>query len=923
MSAAWVRHCFHGARFCGECAISFCFWALWLALGLLLALQIGIASSKELSVPDFLLRSLEERLAASHLGIRFGHAAFDPAGRILIENVRFNLPEFEDPVATARSVYVELDPWSLLAGRFEPRRVRLTGLNVFVPAMLAPSGRNEEVLHELEIVGAPDDHEIAIEHGAGYVAGVPVVLRGRFALPRARSGTQALPFTSLIAQHYATICRHLVATAERLALLEEPAVDIRLIPSATRGALARVEVVARSARWSGPQSVKLTGLRASTRLPLLGEAPTMALLTLEADEVKTDFATAHDFRLRLRGALHPAAPSFEPRGAEVTARDLVTRDATLGAPVVRVAGSLPRLRVEALTTYAGLPLAVAGEGDLAQRSGTARIDAELSPTVLDLVSRKLGRDLSRFLRFGAPARLQADATFADGWKLRGASGRFAATKIDGYGVMFDSVTGEFEGDLHRVFAHHLIGNVGENYARGSFEQDFASRDYRFLLEGRLRPLDIGPWFHEWWPNFFHQLAFPDAPPDASVEVAGRWGHGHTTQVFVYAWSANAGFRGATFDYARTLLFIRPNFIDGLEVFGTRGAGEARGTFQRHVDFATGEWSALDVDFFSTLDPATGRLLIAREIGHTLDPFVFERSPTLKVRGHFDGPAAPGGPHHRVEIDCDSVGGFSLYGFPFRNVAFTGTLSDGDLTLRHAEAQVAQGTLSGTAKLWTDGEVRRLGFDAILRDARLADAVTTVETFVAQRRGETLPAGGDRFLAGRSAVTLDAAVSAEGVFSDPYSYHGTGNALLSGSELGEVRLLGGLSQLFNFTALRFTSARTSFELAGRKLVFPDVAVTGANSAIEAHGTYALDSHQLDFKARVYPFRESKSFLQSFAGAVLTPLSTALEVKLTGPLDRPAWAFVIGPTNFLRSLLPSSTPPEETAPKPTSTPPYLTR
>jgi hypothetical protein len=27
---------------------------------------------------------------------------------------------------------------------------------------------------------------------------------------------------------------------------------------------------------------------------------------------------------------------------------------------------------------------------------------------------------------------------------------------------------------------------------------------------------------------------------------------------------------------------------------------------------------------------------------------------------------------------------------------------------------------------------------------------------------------------------------------------------------------------------------------------------------------------------------------------------LEVKLTGPLDKPKWAFVIGPTNFFRSL-----------------------
>jgi autotransporter translocation and assembly factor TamB len=114
------------------------------------------------------------------------------------------------------------------------------------------------------------------------------------------------------------------------------------------------------------------------------------------------------------------------------------------------------------------------------------------------------------------------------------------------------------------------------------------------------------------------------------------------------------------------------------------------------------------------------------------------------------------------------------------------------------------------------------------------------------------------------------------------------------------LLGLLSELLNFTALRFTAASADFTVEGAKLVFPNVTVSGANSAIQAHGTYALERRDLDFNARVYPFQESKSFLQSVVGVVLTPLSAALEVKLNGPLDQPKWAFVIGPTNLLRNL-----------------------
>ena len=59
-------------------------------------------------------------------------------------------------------------------------------------------------------------------------------------------------------------------------------------------------------------------------------------------------------------------------------------------------------------------------------------------------------------------------------------------------------------------------------------------------------------------------------------------------------------------------------------------------------------------------------------------------------------------------------------------------------------------------------------------------------------------------------------------------------------------------------------------------------------------------------------------------MLTPLSNALEVKLTGTLVKPEWSFVIGPTNFLRSLsggdsdskLPTAAD-EPTSPAPRST------
>ncbi|MCC6414426.1 MAG: hypothetical protein IT582_00740, partial [Opitutaceae bacterium] len=142
--------------------------------------------------------------------------------------------------------------------------------------------------------------------------------------------------------------------------------------------------------------------------------------------------------------------------------------------------------------------------------------------------------------------------------------------------------------------------------------------------------------------------------------------------------------------------------------------------------------------------------------------------------------------------------------------------------------------------------------------------------------------------------------------------GSGNAELSGRGLGEIKLLGLLSELLRFTSLRFNHLSTNFTVERDKVVFPEVSLTGSNSAINARGSYSLAQGELDFNARVYPFQESEFFLKTVVGAVLTPLSNVLEVKLTGELAKPKWAFVIGPTNLLRSLGEAAATSTEPAP-----------
>lgn len=918
-----AQHFRHAALFCGDCVVLMLCWTLWLALGALLVLQVVIATSHELAAPGWMLRQLETRLDATGIHARFGRATFNPGGGVLLENVSLSLPEFEHPVVTARAIYLDLEPWLILAGQIEPRRLHGTGLRLYAPGMLTPSGHDEELVHDLEFTLAPGDHVFTLDELRARIAGIAVTAHGTIPWSRARS-SPSVPLLDQFTKHFAAVCTQLLSATAQLTQLQEPQLDLALAPSGARGLLAHTTLTARRLTVAAIPGVVAQELRVIATLPLVGAAPAPVTLHLSADDVQLPQLTLRRPRAEIHGTFSPAKLALTPQVLEIAAAEVSSRGfvATSVAALLKpVAGSatLPgrgpvpaQVEAAVVAFLHGAPLGAAGRVDLAGQAAQLHLAGQAAPELLTPISAVIKRDIRRFFSYAAPIDLEVDAGFGPAWKFQGVAGRVSLREVDAYRVPIDAAHGEITFDGRNFVARHAFASIGEDFARGSFEQDLKTKGYRFLLEGRLRPLDIGGWFHgSWWKNIFSQFSFPDSPPEASVDVAGRWFAAETTNVFVFAESRRPIIRGATFDYVRTLLFIRPNFIDGLEVFGLRAATDLRGVFAYHFDPGERAWTKLTFDFASTLALEQGATLLGSAFTTHLSPFTFAQPPRVHVVGDFDGPGAEHGSHQHLRITAESTGDFSFHRFPGKNLGFDATLGDGEVTIDKIRAEVAGGLVTGHARVWGPEQERRLGVDAAVKGASLPQAIKVVTEYAALRQRRAASSS-DKLVTGHTETKLDLALSAEGRIDDPYSFQGNGNAALIG-ELGQVRLLGLLSELLHFTSLRFTGARADFKIQGRKLVFPTVSITGANSAIEAHGDYALDRHDLNFNARVYPFQESKSLL-SVVGFVLTPFSAVLEVKLTGPLDQPQWAFVIGPTNLFRSL----STPAEAAPAPANPP-----
>ncbi len=898
-----------GLRFCGAGVVAFAVWTLWLTLALLLVVQIYIATHHELEVPAFVLRTFEDRLAASGVRVTFGRTSFDPTGRVLIEDARLFLPAFAEPVFSAHGLYTRLDPWALAAGKFEPREVRVTGASLAIPAMLSRSGAAEEILRDLDALLVPGDHALTVAQFSAHIAGVSVSARGSVYLPAASTARSApLPGADFLAKNFTALCRQLEAARTQLATLDQPELHLDLSPSESRAVIANVTLSARGWKLTSPLPLQIGGLRIVTKFPLLGDAPVAARLEFTADDLVLPFdARAHRVRASIRGTLRPAQVSFVPRELELSAEALTAADFYATTVAARLTpGPLPQIDGDIVARIMGEPLAIRGSADFKAETATVHFDGAISPAVMGPISARVHTDARRFFNFKALECTGGLVTIGPGWKFEKVSARTVIQGIEAYHVQMEEGRAVVEFDGRHLHAPEAWARIGENFARGSYDHDLGTRDFRFLLAGQLRPLDISGWFGPWWPNFFNDFALPVAPPRASVDIQGRWGESRYSSNFISVETIGPVIRGTKLDFARARLFVRPAFYDAPEFWATSGTGAVRGTFTYATDPETFAWRSLQFNVASTIDPAVAVQMMGPGGASVLAPFAFAQPPALKLAGRIDGPAAPGGAHQTITIEARSAGAFHLHEFPLENIAFTAAIRDDDVAIDNLHAGFAGGVATGRVKLTGRGADRRLSAELAVKDTSLGRAAAILQDYAAKIHGLPPPPPG-KFVQEKANVRLDLTASAEGRYADPFSYHGEGNATLQGAGLGEVPLLGQLSELLKFTALRFTAATAKFKIDGAKLAFSEFNLRGANSAIEAHGNYALDRRELDFKAKLLPFQESANILKSAIGAVLTPFSNVFEVVLTGSLEKPQWAFAMGPTNLLRSFGSGETPP----------------
>jgi hypothetical protein len=871
-------------------------WAVWLVLGASLVVLIYIASAHELPVPDFMLRRAEAELAKVNLTIKFGRARFDPTGKLLLENVEFRSRRFEEPLLTCRMLYLRRDFWSALAGRPIPDEIRLEGATLQLPAMLSPSGTVEPLIRDLAAVLRHEDRRWLVDQFNGRVGRLILTAQGDFTPPPRTPGA-AVPSPDQLIARFLEVSRQLALPLHRLDTFESPALAVRLESQPGVGNVAHLLLTAAAADQPWGQTLSLGPLAATGTLRLDGSEPRPLRLHAAARHARyqADYA-AETVRAILTLEISPGGHAARPREALVAAGLVSAPGLSLLGPVFRAdLARWPEVSAAAALQVSGEFIAAEVDARLTEQSARIRAAGRGSHELINRVLAQITPRAAPYFVFGDPVTFSAEAVFDPGWRFATLSSRVDAGRIDSRGVKITAARGRIDIAGKSFLASDARVELGENFARGSYWMDFATTDYRMLLDGQLRPADINGWFRgDWWLNFWNaRFAFPTAPPTAEIDLSGRWRDPSRTVYFGSGDARGATVWGGDFEQAHAVVFVRPNFAHGLALAATRAGGKQNlgGTFKRFAEPGAAGVGRFEFDFDTNADPAVlGRMLEGRA-DDVLASLRFTAPPSVHAWGTI-GPAA------NYSFTGTVGNAFHYYGFPVDTARVSGGVTGDDVRLDAIEFTAAGGKGSGKAGVYGPADRRRLGFDLYVNGAELARSIRAVEEYQANRTGEkSASVTESKFMQRAAGGKLDLGLSATGTPGEITTFSGNGNAALTGADLGEIHLFGLLSQVLsavslNFSSLKLDAAHSSFRLDGGRLYFPDLKVTGRSALIDARGNFTLATNALDFTARLKPYEENRNLITGVIGLVINPITSILELKLTGPIGNPDWSIFVG-------------------------------
>ncbi len=915
--------------------------ALLSVLGVQLFALVVLGTNHHLRLPAFARRAIEARLHDQGLSVRFSDLEVSLSGSLIVRDPKIFLADAAVPVVEANLLLAEPDWFALL---FEQRLslsdLRLINANCYCPPENSPTGLRESFITQLDTsLHSQGAHWWLLDHLNARVLNVSVFAQGTFLLPATLAAPS--PAAPSIASLYRQWARAAVELQPQFSLVDKPSLDVRL-----------------TGEEPGLTQIHVSALAEHAQLPDRGLNFGRATLHFVATWDGQLFRASSPAFARIASATYTASGDATPAvSINSLSANFPLADGPAGllsAPPARVAFTTaaiqyqdykcdsltanidfthwPEIPLSATLLLGPTSLHLAGNATIAPDQAIptwqGAVDFHTTSTLEDLAAllhQPLPPELDG-LKLDQPLQLEGDAHLSPDFNVESANLTLHARGVHYQSVDLDSLSaqGRLTRDADGAFLLDLPRLAVANnswHASAAYFENLRTRDFHVTVTGDLDPHVLDPYlgFTEWWKPLWEFIVPHGHWPQVNLAFSDNWNNllAHSS-LAITASVADARVRGIPMDNLSLRVMMQPEYvaIDQLSARAT-GGGNLTGSMVWAMAPDAAHFIELHSVFSSTLPLATISALGGPEIANALHALDCPTPPTVQVDQRIGGSANARPGAIATKIHAEIAAPFHAYAVPIDSLVLDTTDYGAWADVPRVDFTIAGGEGHANATLiHHPAGADDLSFSGIVLGARDADFINAISQLannghapapaVAANAAAT-PAAPDSTIPAKTSplmgdpahpAKLDVVLGGHVIANQPDSFTAVGSARLSGAQLGQLQLLGGLSRATADTKValgdfNLTAATSNLQIAHQYIRLPNLNITGPSARVVAAGTFNYDADDLNFNVLILPLAEWDSFFGKGVSWLSNLLSNTLTLRVHGKIAAPDWHVNVDP------------------------------
>jgi len=870
-------------------------------LAALVAAFAFIVFLDESEMPDFLLRALERKLQAEGASLSMSAIRIQPSGRISIEDPIIRSEELQSEIARADHISIKLNPALLMFGELRFSELDVFNGSLITPAILSPSGLSEPVIDRIDLRMENQLKGWRINRAKFHFDNIRGVVTGIV-------DHEDLPFEQTpqapqtLSERLISFHKSIQQAKSHLGPIDDA--EIRLQINAPRGSdkSLHTQITVANARWK--DQVAAEGIR--VELDAWLDQYARAVVTV--DQIKGPESTqAKGLYLETAWETSMNPKDWRPVTARLSANsigqgvELVTHLALEAKPLE--GGDWTAQLALALRNTS---LAIEAQGNPQTKTGSLSLAGSPKKELIEFISEQAPPYVARFAPkakekleqwpiasyasiIDAPY-LEATVHFDGATMPSQAEAYLDAGRIISRGARFDRAIAQAELNGRQLEVSNLWLRSGPQKGWMSLGLDLDTLRRRILIDGLFNPRLIDDWIPEdWWVEFWGNFEFPEAGFYCIMDSSQIIKRPETLRISGYGIGDDLIVRGHAMKQIELRMYILQRYFDLYDIVLSRDEGDARGEAQFAIapDPRDGKFkmSGLWIDAETTIDLGIGPDLISevrQDVVDILEPYRYEippkvvaKSSSVRVKDLYE---------YSIDLQIDTDHWFSYYHFPLDSVHATVQLGNGWASLPSIEADLADGKAVASAEIVDDD----IDIDLTLTGAHFGNTLNAAAIYFRENDEESSASSFTSEELESYGGDLEFNFEGTGIVGDSQSFDGKGSYRISGADLHDIPLLGGISRALEsaglgITTLKFEDSDGPFEVDKRYIRFPDLKLVGPVAEIQSDGNYDIEEGDIDFKAKLFPFR-SNALLQ-LPGRVLDIFTGIFELNVTGTIADP--------------------------------------